>query len=134
MAEKYIVTGEMAYIRRSDQTEDVRYKGSLIPGGDLDPANLQHLLSVKLVEPLAEAVEPVAVVADDGQPVTLEREAVDEAEAERRDVVGSTPQDAEELDGMTVAELKLYAERHGIELAGATKKDEILAAVRTAVR
>ena len=40
--------------------------------------------------------------------------------------------DDDALDGLTVPELQAYAEDHGIDLAGATKKADIAAAIRSA--
>lgn len=37
---------------------------------------------------------------------------------------------AGDLSGMTVAELKAYADQHHIDLAGASKKDDIVAAIQ----
>ena len=41
-------------------------------------------------------------------------------------------QEAEPLGSMTVDELKAYAAEHGIDLTGASKKDDILAAIQAA--
>jgi hypothetical protein len=42
-------------------------------------------------------------------------------------------EDADELGGKNVAELKAYATEFGIDLGNLTKKAEILAAIRTAI-
>ena len=55
-------------------------------------------------------------------------------------VVGEEPvdtnheeQDADELTGMTVDELKEYAAEAGVDLTDKTEKDDIIAAIREAV-
>lgn len=46
------------------------------------------------------------------------------------EAVTESKEDAEELAGMTVEELREYAAEAGIELKGVTKKAEIIAAIR----
>ena len=48
------------------------------------------------------------------------------------DPVEAAPEPAKGIDEMTVAELKEYAAAHSVELGEASKKDEILAAVKAA--
>lgn len=44
---------------------------------------------------------------------------------------GAVPdQEAKELDGMTVAEMREYADENGIDLGGATKKADVLEALK----
>ena len=42
------------------------------------------------------------------------------------------PETGDELDDLNVAQLKQYAATHGIELGGATKKADLIAAIRAA--
>ncbi|WP_438435412.1 DUF7210 family protein [Gorillibacterium sp. sgz500922] len=48
------------------------------------------------------------------------------------DEADETPAADKAVDDMTVAELKAYAKAQGIDLGDATKKEEILAAVKAA--
>lgn len=45
---------------------------------------------------------------------------------------GSLPSDADGFDGMTIPELKAYAESKGIDLGDATRKADIIAAIELA--
>lgn len=45
---------------------------------------------------------------------------------------GSLPNDADGFDGMTIPELKAYAEGKGIDLGDATRKADIIAAIELA--
>ena len=74
-------------------------------------------------------------------PVAVQKEAP----AEKKDAAQETPanvkqstenatasDDEDELEGMTVAELKAYAETVGIDLGKLTKKPDIMSAIRQA--
>ena len=54
------------------------------------------------------------------------------AEEEARRVAEQAPKKPKAIDEMTVAELKIYAAEKGIALGGATKKADILAAIKGA--
>ena len=95
-------------------------------GIDLDPKwNKQEVMEAILatVEPPPESIEDT-----EGQNGETYEEAGD---------IGNTePLDAEEfpadLDSHTVSELKAYADENGIDLDGATKKADIIAAIEAA--
>ena len=56
-------------------------------------------------------------------------------EMRRREADGADPADGEvtpSLDDMTIAELKEHADKKGFDLGSATKKDEIIAAIKAA--
>lgn len=67
----------------------------------------------------------------DAEPSTTTREALDKVWAAKGFIeVGADGQPQKPLDDRTVAELHAYAEVHGIDLLGQTKKADILAAIR----
>ena len=89
-------------------------------------------------------VGPVAVVRVAGRRVSVERggvvpEGADAAHLEHLLSVGLVSRvevadvaATKGVDGMTVAELKEYAEASGVDLGEVSKKDDILAAIQAA--
>jgi hypothetical protein len=69
-----------------------------------------------------------------GEVVTgdLARLAVEQKWAEELAIEDAPKTGAVDIDGMTVDELKSYAKDHNIDLAGASKKDDIKAAIKAA--
>lgn len=89
-------------------TKTTTYNGRvLVPGEELtaDAQKADSLVERKLAEVIGEEPEQVSV---------------QESEQGAGD----------ELDGMTVDELKEYAQEAGIDLKGVTKKSDIIAAIR----
>lgn len=111
----YRVSGEYAYVTVGEPGGNgvvhLQSRGSII-GEGVDQAVIDHLVSVGLVEQF-----------DDEAP---------EEDAQDAPVEGYD-------EGVTLADLDLgglraYAADHGIDLAGATKKADILAAIQAATK
>lgn len=105
MAEQYIVTGPVAVVELEGGASRYLYKGTVLPEGC---TNLDHLVSVGLVgkggaDVAADA--PAETVADD----------------------------APSLDGLNLDELRALAAERGIDLGGATRKDDVKAAIAAAL-
>ena len=110
----YIVTAPVAVVTvpLGKNASQVRFleQGASLPDG-IDQAQLDHLVAIGFIEP-ADDGQPDDGQPDDGQP--------------------DDGQPAKPVGEMTVEELKAYAAEHNIDLTGASKKDDILAAIQAA--
>lgn len=110
----YIVTGPAAVVLIAGRRRQLS-RDDIVPAG-VDEARVKHLLDVGLITAL-----PTPVAPDDPQ------EPADDSGA--GDAGGEQVAD---LDGMNLAELREHAAKAGIDLAGATSKKDIVAAIQTA--
>lgn len=104
---RHVVTGPLAVAEVEGVSEYLAH-GAEVPS---TAANLAHLVEVGLV---AE-VEVDLKESEDAEEAPAEAEVVDKP-----------------VEDMTVAELKAYAEAHGIDLGGVTRKDDIAAIIADA--
>ena len=114
MAEQYIVTGPVAVVELEGGASRYLYKGTVLPEGC---TNLDHLVSVGLVGKGGAAVAagaPAETVAADAPAETVAA-------------------DAPSLDGLNLDELRALAVERGIDLGGATRKDDVKAAIAAAL-
>ena len=109
----YIVTGPAAVVLIAGRRRQLS-RDDIVPAG-ADEARVKHLLDVGLITALPEPAP------DDPQ------EPADDSGA--GDAGGEQMAD---LDGMNLAELREHAAKAGIDLAGATSKKDIVAAIQTA--
>lgn len=110
MADTYTVTGALAIVA-TDVGESYVYRGGKVPAGITDHAR-KHLLDLGLIAKDSQAAGPEPDTSDDEQ--TGEQ-------------AGKV-----DLDEMNLAELRDYAKDNDIDLHGATKKDEVLAEIKSA--
>lgn len=106
MADTYTVTGALAIVA-TDAGETYVYRGGQVPAG-ITAQSRQHLLDLGLIAKDSKAADP--------EPDTSGDESAGEVD----------------LDEMNLAELRDYAKDHNIDLHGATKKDEVLAEIKSA--
>ena len=106
---RHVVTGPLAVAEVEGVSKYLAH-GAEVPS---TAANLAHLVEVGLVAEVE--VDP------------KESEDAEEAPADDLDEVVDKP-----VEDMTVAELKAYAEAHGIDLGGVTRKDDIAAIIADA--
>ena len=110
----YIVTAPLVVVAVSDSRREVYLaRGRTVPDTITD-ASLAHLLGRGLI-------------ASKEQPETETPDAPDTPDVPEQPVEPAKP-----VGEMTVDELKAYAAEHGIDLTGASKKDDILAAIQAA--
>ena len=105
---RHVVTGPLAVAEVEGVSKYLAH-GAEVPS---TAANLAHLVEVGLV---AEVEDP--------------KESEDAEEAPSDDLAEVVDKPVED---MTVAELKAYAEAHGIDLGGVTRKDDIAAIIADA--
>ncbi len=119
----YRVSGEYAYVTTGDPDGNgvvhLREKGSII-GPDVDQSVIDHLVSVGLVEEFELDPEPQTDL-DDGDDTGNDG-----------DDSGNSDSQGPDLDAMNLDQLRKHAEEHSIDLAGATKKADIIAAIQAA--
>ena len=101
----YIVTGPVAVVRIGNEYHYFR-RGAVFTEG----ANIGHLCAVGLVEPFGDG--PRSDSADPGLP----------NEAAEDDL-------PEDLQALNLAELREVAKEQGVDLGGATRKADIIAAL-----
>lgn len=106
---RHVVTGPLAVAEVEGVSEYLAH-GAEVPS---TAANLAHLVEVGLVAEVE--VDP------------KESEDAEEAPADDPAEVVDKP-----VEDMTVAELKAYADAHGIDLGGVTRKDDIAAIIADA--
>ena len=109
----YIVTGPAAVVLIAGRRRQLS-RDDIVPAG-ADEARVKHLLDVGLITAL-----PTPVAPDDPQ---------EPADSDKDNGGGEHVAD---LDGMNLAELREHAAKAGIDLAGATSKKDIVAAIQTA--
>lgn len=56
MANKYRVIGAAAVVRSENKSERYLYRDAVFDDDGLDPANIEHLLGVRLIEKVEDAV------------------------------------------------------------------------------
>lgn len=78
----------------------------------------------------AHTAQDAADMAAGKQPANSQDPEDDDEEDDDDASSSAADSDDEDLDSMTVAELKEYAEAHEIELHGAARKDDIVKAIR----
>ena len=128
----YIVTAPVAVVTvpLGKNASQVRFleQGASLPDG-IDQAQLDHLVAIGFIEP-ADDGQPDDGQPDDGQP---DDGQPDDGQPDGRPA-GRRPagRPAKPVGEMTVEELKAYAAEHNIDLTGASKKDDILAAIQAA--
>lgn len=112
----YIVTGPAAVVLIAGRRRQLS-RDDIVPAG-ADEARVKHLLDVGLITAL-----PTPVAPDDPQEPT-------DSDGDEGD--GGSGEPVVDLDGMNLAELREHAAKAGIDLAGATSKKDIVAAIQTA--
>jgi len=112
----YVVKAAAAVVRVGDQRREVYlYRGAPVPAEAMDES-VQHLLQMGLI------VEDTPPVAPGGKPEqTSQAPEVQDGDEAKPD-----------LSSMNLDQLRAYAADHGIDLAGATRKDDIIAAITAA--
>lgn len=118
-----LVGGKPAEPEKEDNQEDAPDAQNAAEGGQVDKTSEEEEDDQKNDESDAEQSEEGAGQEDEEQPDDTGEEDAEQKEPEKS---GKPAVTVEYLNGKNVAQLKKIAKDNGIDLAGATKKDEII--------
>lgn len=121
----YRVTGPVAVVRVSG-TELYIYEGGTLPDA-VDEAVINHLLDVGLITDIPDEEQASTPAPDGGDDPNADQGASDQGEG---DSAGA--KDDPVLGDLDLAGLRALAADRGVDLQGATKKADIIAALDAA--